>query len=605
MYLYSEVVRKGVLTAKRSKKIKDMKNLYLTSLCFLVILSSGFSQSNFVVTNPEAEAVLRGTHDASNYEASTLINHPDDIVDLLLEDVSADTLKYFLEQMSVFGNRNTGSDTVSSDFGIGAARRWAFDQFQAISLANENRLVVSYFQFDQNICSMGQHRNIFGILPGVGPQKEEAVLVEAHFDSRCEDGCDPDCLAHGMEDNGSGSALVLELARVMSRYTFNRSIVFMLTIGEEQGLFGANAFAVWSKTEGIKLTAVLNNDIIGGVICGMTASPPGCPGLNEVDSINVRLYSSGNLNSKHKMLARFTKLEYEENITPLGVLPTVINIMTPEDRTGRGGDHIPFRQRGFPAVRFTSANEHGHGNPMVSDYQDRQHTMADVLGVDTNTDGILDSFFVDFNYLARNTIINGNTLAMAALGPVPATDFELEPVNNGFRVVIDDPNDYGHYRVGVRTFANNEFDTIYTFNQPIDTLYGLEVDLLYVISVATVDSNSIESLFIGEKFNDFASPVSEVGRQKGIELLQNQPNPFDEATMIGVRVSQAVDYKKASITVSDLNGRELAHFPIDLNPGLNEVLYDYRFHQYAPGTYAYSLVIDGKLHSTKRMIYAY
>ncbi len=582
-----------------------MKNLYLIIFFILAISFIGYSQNNFLITNPAAEAAIRGTHDPADYEAATLINHPADIVEHLLEEVSPDTLKRYLEEMSVFGNRNTGSDTLSADFGIGAARRWAFNQFASISARNEDRLLVSYFQFDQNICGMGQHRNIMGVLPGVGPQKDEMVLVEGHFDSRCEDGCDTDCIAHGMEDNGSGSGLVLEMARVMSQLTFNRTVVFMLTIGEEQGLYGANAFALWAKNEDININAVLNNDIVGGVICGMTASPPGCPGLDDIDSINVRIYSAGNLNSKHKMLARFTKLEYEENITPYGILPTVINIMTPEDRTGRGGDHIPFRQRGFPAVRFTSANEHGNGNPATADYHDRQHTMEDVLGVDTDADGILDSFFVDFNYLARNTIINGNTLAMAALGPIAPVDFEMEPVNNGFRVSIDDPNDYGMYRVGVRTFSNNEFDSVYTLTQAEDTLYGLMPDELYVLSVATVDSNNVESLFIGEQFNDFASGVIDLAQQSGIELLQNQPNPFDEATMIGVRVEQEIDYREAAIVVSDLNGRELARFAIDLRPGLNEVIYDFQHHEYVPGTYAYSLLIDGKLHSTKRMIYAY
>lgn len=580
-----------------------MKYFSTAILLWIVLLSSPIgAQTNFLITNPLAEEIIRGNFDPADYLPENPITAPQTISIGIEQLVSPDSLKAYLEVMASFRTRHTSSDTTSTTEGMGAARRWAFDKFQSFN----DRLIVSYFQFEQLTCGMLSHRNTLAILPGTGEHAEEMVLIEGHFDSRCGDNCDTECQAEGMEDNGSGSALVIELARVMSQYTFDRTLIFMLTTGEEQGLLGADAVATFMAEEGLPLRAVYNNDVIGGIICGETASPPGCPGLNDIDSTNVRIYSAGNLNSRNKMLARFTKLEYEEMIAPVAEQVNVINIMSPEDRTGRGGDHIPFRRKGFPAIRFTSANEHGNVDTSNPDYHDRQHTSEDILGVDTDGDEILDSFFVDFRYLARNAIINGNAAAMTALGPEPAVDFDLNPVDGGFEVVIEDPNDYGTYRVGVRQFTTLDFDTIFTLNQAVDTIRGLTPNLIYVASVATVDENGIESLFIGERFSDFESNLSEITRaQEQIRLLQNRPNPFDEATYFGVYVEEIPDYREASILVRDLQGRVLKELPIQLNLGLNEVLYNFENHSYQPGVYTYTLILDTYPIVTKRMMYAY
>lgn len=577
-----------------------MKYIYL--LLLTVFGFAAYSQSNITITNALAEEILRGNFEPDDYLPPLPVTEPSLIAINIEESVNADSLQAYLEEMRSFRTRHTSSDTLSETEGIGAARRWALAKFQSFN----DRLITSFLQFDFTTCGVGQHRNIFAVLPGTGPHYQEIVLVEGHLDSRCGDLCDTECLAEGMEDNGSGSALVLELARVMSQYTFDRTIVFVLTTGEEQGLLGAEAFTSFFSDNDLPLRAVYNNDVIGGVICGQTASPPGCPGLNDVDSTNVRIYSSGNLNSRNKMLARFVKLEYQEMIESLGVQTNVINIMAPEDRTGRGGDHIPFRQAGYPAIRFTSANEHGDvdtGNP---NYDDRQHTSEDILGVDTNGDNVIDSFFVDFNYLARNTVINGNAIAMTALGPEPAADFDLNPINGGFEVIIDDPNNYSTYRVGVRRFSTLDFDTVFTIQQSTDTLYGLTPDVLYVVSVATVDENGVESLFIGERFNDFETGLAEIAAaQEKIKLLQNRPNPFDEATYFGVYVEEVPNYRSASIVVRDLQGRVLRELPIELQVGLNEVLYNFEHHGYQQGVYTYTLMMDDYPLVTKRMMYAY
>ena len=584
-----------------------MKNLF-TSMILIVLYTFCAAQDNIIWTNPQIGNILTGQYDPADYMSGQVIDDPTVIAQQLDARMDPSRLRVYLEEMSEFENRNTGSDTLSTTRGIGAARNWALDMFQEFSDAEGGRMQVGFLQFDQDICSMGRHKNIVAVLPGSGPQFNESVLVEAHFDSRCDTACDGDCEAHGMEDNGSGSAVILELSRILSRYSFNRTLIFMLTIGEEQGLLGAEAMSLWCLENDVQLKAVLNNDIIGGVTCGETASPPGCPSLDHIDSTNVRIYSKGVMNSPNKQLARWTKLQYEEMIVPITEYANVINILTPEDRAGRGGDHIPFPGKGFPALRFTSANEHGDGNPAQDDYHDRQHTSTDRLGVDTDGDSELDSFFVDFNYLGRNGVINGISLAMGACSPVAPPDFNMETIAGGFRFEIDDPSNIGNYRVAIAELNGLEWIELIDFTSSVDSITDLASGF-YVLSACTVDENGIESFFSRERFGSttgITTATQDLLIEKSlVHLMQNTPNPFDEATMINVVVEGEIDHKEASIRVHGLDGKEIVSFPLHLNLGVNEVFYSHTHHGFVPGVYAYSLVIDGQIFDTKKMIYAY
>lgn len=577
-----------------------MKKFSLSAFAVAVAGCSLYAQTNTISTNPVAEQVMLGNYTPSTYMPSVVVDIPATIAQELNARISPDSLHAYLEGLRAFQNRNTGSDTVSSTKGIGAARRWIYSRFQDFSARNENRLLVSYLQFDLNVCNMMQHKNVFAVLPGSDITDKSIIIIEAHMDSRCDDGCDTACLAEGMEDNGSGTALVMELARVMSKYSFKRTIVFMTTTGEEQGLVGADAFAKYAKSKGIKIRAVQNNDITGGIVCGHTASPPGCPGLNDIDSTHVRLFSQGGFNSPNKQLARFIKLEYLEMAASSAAVPMGIHIMSAEDRTGRGGDHIPFRQQGFAAIRLTSANEHGDGNPTPSAYQDRQHTSDDILGVDTDADMQLDSFFVDFNYLARNAVINGNAATMAAVGPETPGFYITSPSKNEIKVHITSQEQSPAFRAAVRINNNNDWDTVYTFTGTTFT-FGAIPDSAYAISVAAVDNKGIESLFSEElMMNTVVESISETNG--GVELLQNKPNPFDEKTIISVLVSKELQYKKAFITIMDIAGKEVKRLPVTLKEGINEVLYEHGYN--ASGSFIYTLVIDGRPIESKRMIFA-
>jgi len=214
------------------------------------------------------------------------------------------------------------------------------------------------------------------VLPGSQTANPSLIIVEGHMDSRNADNCDVTGSAPGIGDNATGTALVMELARVLSKYTFRSTLVFVVLTGEEQGLIGSTALANYLDSKNVLIKAVNNNDVSGGVFCGHTASAPGCPFYGNIDSTDIRIFSLGTINSAYKQWARYVKLEYKEQLINQVSVPMDINIMQNEDRTGRGGDHQAFSTLGYTAVRFTQANEDGNGSTAGS-YQDRQHNIRD------------------------------------------------------------------------------------------------------------------------------------------------------------------------------------------------------------------------------------
>ncbi|MBK6995006.1 MAG: M28 family peptidase [Lewinellaceae bacterium] len=561
------------------------------------------AQTNILSTTPLAEQILLGNYNPTDYAPATATPLlPTELAAQLQANISPDSLKAYIIRLSEFGTRNSGSDTLSATTGIGAARRWTHQKFAEFGAANAGRLIPSYLQFDLAICGVNQHRNIFAVLPGSDPASG-VVLVEGHIDSRCDVLCDTACLAEGVEDNATGTALVLELARVMSRYQFANTVVFVATIAEEQGLLGAEAFADYIQQKNIPLHAVLNNDVIGGILCGETSSPPSCPGVNDVDSTSVRLFSSGSFNSRNKQLARFIKLQYQENLLPTAQVPMNVRIMSPEDSTGRGGDHIPFREHGYAAMRFTSANEHGDASNGPG-YEDRQHTSEDVLGADTDGDNVIDSFFVDFNYLARNALINGNALAIVARGGALPPNFTAMRSGSQLTVTFDSPIDTHTIRVAVRSLTN-DWDTIFTLSPAFSDELSCNPSGPVYVSVAGVDAWGAESLFSVEKIaslSDTEEPDNSEA-EPNIRLFQNRPNPFDEATWISFWVNELPPTSQSAfIQISDFQGKVIQNIPVTLLQGMNEVLYTHGYG--VRGTFAYALMIGGKRVDARQMIFA-
>jgi len=569
-----------------------------------MMFNLAIGQSNMQSSNPLAEEIMLGNFNPATYIPAFPMTSPIFIYQNLAYNINPDSLKETIVKLASFKNRNTGSDTLSTTQGFGAARNWVYDKFQEYSLNAQNRLTPSFLNFDQNICGITKHKNIFAVLPGLDTTDHEIVLIEGHMDSRCEGLCDTTCFAEGIEDNATGTALVLELARTMSIYNFNKTIVFLVTTGEEQGLFGAKAFALYAKNLNLPIKAVYNNDVIGGIICGSTSSGPSCPGLNDIDSSQVRLFSQGNFNSPHKQLSRFNKLQYKEELLPFETVPMLLTIMTNEDRIGRGGDHIPFRQQGFASLRFTSANEHGDAS-LGSSYTDRQHTTDDILGVDLDNNGTIDSFFVDFNYLARNAKINGIAAVSALSGPKTPTFIAYGNLGSPVSLGVDITSTQQHlaYRIALRT-VTNDWDTVYTTTTTQSTFFPSDTVANWIVSVASVDDLGIESLFS----NEVLIPLATIGLREekqalsGVQLFKNRPNPFDESTFISISADKNYSNKKANIQICDLQGKILENLTLYLEEGMNEVVYEHGYGKV--GTFVYSLFIEGKKIDAKRMIFA-
>lgn len=565
-----------------------------------------FGQSNISMSNPAALSVLTNAHNPANYTPTNWIDAPDSLLNGLLDEVSPDSMQVWLEKLETFYTRHTSSDTVSANRGIGAVRRWIHSKFQEFDAQNEDRLEVGYLSFDDIICGVSKHKNVFAILPGLDPGLEEILLVEAHFDSRCENRCDTSCYAPGMEDNGSGTVLVMELARVMSKYAFDRTIVFTTVTAEEQGLVGGSAWALFLTSQNVQFMACFNNDVVGGVICGPTASPPGCPGETLRDSTHTRIFSYSFLEdsseaSEHKNLGRYIKLQQEELVNPVIDVPMDIQLQITEDRGGRGGDHIPFRQSGYRAVRFCSSHEHGNG---AGNAGDRQHTITDILGVDTDLppDGIIDSFFVDVNYLRRNTIMNGINLGLLANSPeIPSPiytptlygiDIELTGIDTTFST----------HRVGIRSMGSGTlyFDTVLTFsNTKLLSVSGLDPGKEYYVSVANVNADGTESLFTEEQTLNEVS-IGELSPDNGVILGQNYPNPVTYVTTLFIQADGFQSARKADLVFYSQLGAEIDRLPVLLLPGGIHV--EYRPKPDFAGSILYALEVDGLRTSTRTMV---
>lgn len=317
-------------------------------------------------------------------------------IEKLIAAISEERLQRLLEKLVSFGTRNTMSDTTSPMRGIGAARQWIHDELQRTS----PRLQVS---FDTHvidprgrITQKTDLRNVLAILPGKTPRR---IYVSGHYDSinlgaRGQAGfnagvrgarpADPNVDAPGANDDGSGTVLAMELARVFaeSGIEFDATLVFMAVAGEEQGLVGAAAHAQRMKAENVPVQALFNNDIVG--------NERGGNGIT--DGATVRLYSEGPEDSPSRSLAQFTR-----RIAARYVPSHRIRLMARRDRFGRGGDHSAFNAAGFAAVCFRESREN----------YSKQHNANDTI------DG------VSFRYLAQNARANVAAMATLALAPPP------------------------------------------------------------------------------------------------------------------------------------------------------------------------------------------
>jgi len=329
----------------------------------------------------------------------------------MVKEVSAKNVEATIRKLVSFGTRSTLSDQNDPKRGIGAARDWIFGEFQKISADCGNCLTVEKQSFLQpkaaRVPEPTTLTNVVATLKGT-TDPNRVYVVSGHYDTMCSSPTDGKCDAPGANDDGSGTATVLELARVMSKRRFDATIIFVTVAGEEQGLLGSTYFAQQALEKKMNIEGMFTNDIVGGVT-SQKNSPnrnkirvfsEGVPSDETEQQARTRRSVGGENDSPSRELARFIKEQADRYLKNFKVW-----MIYRRDRYLRGGDHIPFLERGYSAVRFTEADEdytHQHQNV---------RTENDVFYGDTPD-------YVDFEYTAN--VARVNLIALASLASAPA-----------------------------------------------------------------------------------------------------------------------------------------------------------------------------------------
>ena len=375
----------------------------LNRAVFCVVLL-GLTASSIIVTaqTPRTRRPERSASRKLAYPAITSI----------VKQIDASNIERTIRQLVSFGTRNTLSEQNDPKRGIGAARDWLYAEFLKAAEASNGRMTVEKQSYEQAKAQRVPQptiiTNVVATLKGSQPEATDRIyVVSGHYDSMCNSPTDAKCDAPGANDDASGTAAVLEMARVMAKFEFDATIVFMAVAGEEQGLLGSTHFAEQAKQKHWNIDAMFTNDIVGNTLGGngirnrntLRVFSEGVPSNETAAEATSRRSVGGENDSPSRQLARFIKETAEPFVQPMTVM-----MVYRRDRYGRGGDHIPFLERGYPAVRFTEPNEefrHQHQNVRVEN------------GVQY---GDLPEF-VDFAYVANVARVNAASLAMLASAP--------------------------------------------------------------------------------------------------------------------------------------------------------------------------------------------
>ncbi|HWJ60190.1 MAG TPA: M28 family peptidase, partial [Sphingomicrobium sp.] len=338
--------------------------------------------------------------------ATAQTQKPIDQVRGYANQVSAARMKADVAKLVSFGTRHTLSSQTEPKRGIGAAVRWAEGQFKGFGLeATQTCDTVTKLP---RVPTPTKVCNAVGIQRGT-ERPNDVVIITGHIDSRVTDVMNSSADAPGANDDGSGTAAVIEAARVLSKHRFPGTIVYAALSGEEQGLLGGKILADYAKAQGWNVIANLNNDIIGN----------SCGSDGVCDDKTVRVFSEGPRWQGHEELAAEIRSKGGENDSPsrnisrfLDTLAERLNIgldvmqVWRNDRFGRGGDHTEFLNAGFPAVRLSVA---------VENYDWQHQDLRRENGKDYGD--TIDK--MDFPYLAKVTKLNTAALAWLASAPPP------------------------------------------------------------------------------------------------------------------------------------------------------------------------------------------
>lgn len=404
----------------------------------------------------------------------------------IVREIDVRNIERIVRKLVSFGTRNTLSAQDDPNRGIGAARDFLYSEFLKVAENSGGRMTVEKQGFLQEkaarIPTPTQITNVVATLKGTQAESEKRFyVVSGHYDSMCSSPTDEKCDAPGANDDASGTAAVLEIARVMAPYKFDATIVFMAVAGEEQGLLGSAYFAEQAKQKGTDIEAMFTNDIVGNTLGGngvrdrrtLRVFSEGVPSNEKPDEANVRRGVGGENDSASRQLARFIKQVAERYVPYMKVM-----MVYRRDRYLRGGDHIPFLERGFPAVRFTEPNE---------DYTRQHQTLRTENEIKY---GDLPEH-VDFAYVADVARVNAANLAMLAFAPAKpkgvtvltqrlTNDTDLKWESN------TEPDLAGYEIVWRETSSAVWTDSRWVGNETAHTMTGMSKDN-YFFGVRSVD----------------------------------------------------------------------------------------------------------------------
>lgn len=379
-------------------------------------------------------------------------------IEALMTGVSEQQLAAYVQTLENFGTRNTFSETQRDDVGIGAARRWIHDEFLRV---NSGALQVGYDDFVVNTEGVATNqRNVVAILPGISDH-QGAIVLSAHYDSRAGDVNDGASHAPGADDNASGVALLLELARLMSTRSWNQTLIFAAFAAEEQGTFGSRHYVQDMMLDGRSFDAAINNDIVGGR-----------PDIPQ----SIRVFSPGPNTSTSRQFARYLQLIAEMYTPSFGV-----DVIDGLDRQGRYSDHREFINAGVPAVRLTESEED----------RNAQHGSADAGDK------------IDFTYLRQVTQLNLAAAAnMAGAPPAPQAPAVAAMVDPGAYTIswLPHPRAAG-YAISFRPLDSERYPPLrYVSASEAGNVAFTDLDpqTAYAVSLAAIDASGRISAFSAE-----------------------------------------------------------------------------------------------------------
>ena len=410
----------------------------------------------------------------------------------IINAVSSERIKADITTLANFGTRNTFSDTISNTRGIGAARRWIKDEFETISKDCNNCLDV-FYQKDF-VKAEGNDRvpqdtwivNVAAVQKGT-KYPNRYIIMSGDIDSRNSDGSDFTKDAPGANDNASGMAGAIEAARVLSKYKFESSIVYLGLSGEEQGLFGGKGFADYAKTQGWDIIGVLNNDMIGNIE-GVNVvisnrdfrifSEPVPPTETDRER-QMRRFYGGEVDGISRQLARYvfkTTKTYMPEMNPMMVYRL--------DRFGRGGHHRPFNDLGWAGIRIMEAHEN---------YNQQHQDIRTENGIEYG-DKLK---FVNFGYAAKLTAVNAITMASLAWAPPAPNNVAIGGiVEPSAKLKWDKVDGATGYKIYWRDTTSPTWDhSRFVGDVSEFTLDGIVIDN-YFFGVAAVGEDGFESVVV-------------------------------------------------------------------------------------------------------------